>query len=74
MRPKAHYNGIQKNKPHHRSRSNIYWAWQAGKRKVIWCFEPVKEMGGQMTGQKKRRRTSAALFVHCPLLITVSAH
>ena len=34
------------------------------KGKVIWCFETVKEMDGQMAGQKKRRRTRAALFVH----------
>ena len=35
------------------------------KEKVIWCWEPVREiMGGQMARQKKRRRTLAALFVH----------
>ena len=30
-----------------------HWAWQVGKIKMFWLFEPVEESGGQMVVQKR---------------------
>ena len=36
-----------------RQKKIAHWAWQVGKIKMFWLFEPVEESGGQMVVRKR---------------------
>ena len=59
--------------PHHRSRSENYWAWWVGKNKRIWFFEPVEDLGRRTVEQKRKRNVSAqtlsASYVHAKSML-----